>query len=61
MRILAYTLAVALGAMFIGIVLFFFGVVLPLFVAGYTLYKVPFLVREQLRLRRTLREIIDGD
>ncbi len=61
MRILAYTLAVALGAMFVGIVLFFFGVVLPLFVAGYTLYKVPFLVREQLRLRRTLREIIDGD
>ncbi|KKL45231.1 hypothetical protein LCGC14_2357770 [marine sediment metagenome] len=61
MRIFAYTLAVALGAMFVGIMLFFFGVVLPLFVVGYTLYKVPFLVREQLRLRRALREIIDGD
>lgn len=61
MKFLAYTIALALGAMFVGVMLFFFGLVLPLYAVGYVAYKTPFIVREQLRLRRVLREIIDGD
>ena len=61
MKFLAYTMAFALGAMFVGVMLLFFGLVLPLYVVGYVVYKTPFVVREQLKLRRKLREIIDAN
>ncbi len=61
MRFLAYTMALALYAMFAGVVLVLFGIVLPLFVLGYTAYKIPFVVREQLKFRQKIREIIDAN
>jgi hypothetical protein len=61
MRAFTYILTIILWAMFIMMMFISFIIVLPLFVAGYVMYKIPLVVREQLRSRRALREIIDGD
>ncbi len=61
MRFFVFIFAVVLYAMYIVVVLFFFGIVLSLFTLGCTIYKIPFAVREQLKFRQKIREIIDGD
>lgn len=61
MRFFVLISAIALYALAAGITLVLFGIVLPLFAAGYTVYKIPFVVREQLRFQQKIREIIDVD
>ncbi len=61
MKILAYGLAAALYLVFIGIALLIFGLFLPLFVVGYTVYKIPRIIREHRRFNRALKEITRGD
>lgn len=61
MRFFAFIFATVLYAMYIGVVLFFFGIVLPLFTLGCTIYKIPFVIREQLKFRQKIKEIIDAD
>jgi hypothetical protein len=61
MRALTYILTVILWAMFIATIFISFAIVLPLFVVGYVAYKIPFVVREQLKFQQKIREIIDGN